>query len=148
MKTKIKPPLLYQVFMLVMIAVFYVFPNTRVIRFPFSLVGILVFVFGANVALSAKKAFKSTDTPMMPSEKAGKLHRDGYFRFTRNPMYLGIAVGLLGFALIFSSYINFLFPFVFVLLLDRYFIPYEEEILTRAFGQEYLDYKAQVRRWI
>lgn len=134
--------------MLAMVVAFFVFPGTRVIRFPYSLAGIPLFIFGANVALSAKKAFKSTGTPMMPSGSAGKLHQDGYFKFSRNPMYLGIAIGLLGFAVIFSSYINFVFPVLFLIIVDRFYVRNEEQILARAFGQDYLDYKARVRRWI
>ncbi|MGH8742056.1 MAG: methyltransferase family protein, partial [Burkholderiales bacterium] len=70
------------------------------------------------------------------------------YRFTRNPMYLGMSGALLGAAV----YLGSLTPFVVVpafmaLLADRFIAP-EEAFLERAFGQAYLDYKARVRRWL
>jgi protein-S-isoprenylcysteine O-methyltransferase Ste14 len=134
--------------MVIMIGLFLVFPDSRIIPLPYNLFGVVLFFLGAYIASAAKKAFQSSGTPMMPSDTAGKLHRDGFFKYSRNPMYLGIGIGLLGFAVFLSSYFNFLFPILFLIIMDRYFIPREEAILTEAFGSEYINYKSSVRRWI
>lgn len=145
---KMKPPHLYQAFMLCMLAIYFILPGTRLIDFPFNLAGLPVFVFGAYMALAAKKAFQVSGTPMMPSANPGKLHTEGWYRYTRNPMYLGVSIGLLGFAILFSSFVNLLFPALFVVLVDRYFIREEEKLLIRSFGAKYQHYCGRVRRWI
>ena len=148
MNVRIKPPHLYQAFMLCMLAIYFLLPGTRLIDFPFNLVGLPVFAFGAYMALAAKKSFLASGTPMMPSANPGRLHTDGWYRHTRNPMYLGVAIGLLGFAVLFSSYVNFLFPLLFVSLVDRWFIRAEEKFLAGVFGTQYQHYASRVRRWI
>ena len=63
-------------------------------------------------------------------------------------MYLGITIGLLGVAIVFSSYFNFVFPLLFVIVMDRFYVAREEQALLNQFGQEYLDFMKNVRRWI
>jgi len=145
---RINPPLIYQTFMVLMIAIYFLLPGSRVIPLPYSLLGIPLFLFGAHVALRAKKDFQAAGTPMSPSGVPNRLHRDGAFRYSRNPMYLGITVGLLGFAVLWSSAWNFAFPALFVILVDLFFIRAEEDTLTRTFGADYEDYRRQVRRWL
>ena len=103
---------------------------------------------GAYMAISQKKFFQKTNTPMPPSSKPNMLHTKGAFRYTRNPMYLDITIGLLGFAILMSSFINFCFPILFLVLMDIIYIRREEKILEVEFGEEYLEYKNKVRRWI
>lgn len=145
---RLNPPLIYQTFMILMVAIYFLLPRSHVIPFPFNLVGLPVFVIGAGMAVRAKKEFQAAGTPMSPTATPTRLHCDGSFRFTRNPMYLGIAVGLIGFAILWSSLWNFVFAPLFAILVDRFFIPREEETLLKTFGGEYEEYRRQVRRWI
>jgi len=62
-------------------------------------------------------------------------------------MYLGIAIGLLGLAILMSSFINFVFPVNFLIIMDVAYVRLEEKILEVELGDEYLDYKNRVRRW-
>ena len=50
--------------------------------------------------------------------------------------------------IVFSSYFNFVFPLLFVIVMDRYYVPREEQALLNQFGQEYLEFMKKVRRWI
>lgn len=131
-----------------MIAVYIFLPATRIIHFPFNLAGAVIFLFGAYMAISQKKFFQKTNTPMPPSSKPNMLHTKGAFRYTRNPMYLGIAIGLFGLAILMSSFINFFFPVLFLVIMDTVYIRREEKILEDEFGNAYLEYKNKVRRWI
>jgi protein-S-isoprenylcysteine O-methyltransferase Ste14 len=70
------------------------------------------------------------------------------YTLTRNPMYLGITLALLGFAIFFSSVVMMLAPIGFFVALDQLVIPNEEAAMERLFGSQYLDYKARVRRWL
>jgi protein-S-isoprenylcysteine O-methyltransferase Ste14 len=72
----------------------------------------------------------------------------GPFSFTRNPMYLQMVIGCLGFALILANvWIQLLTP-VSALVLHRFAILPEEAYLERKFGETYLSYKRRVRRWL
>ncbi len=148
MSSKINPPIIYQSFIVLMIAIYFLLPKTRIIQFPFNLVGAFLFLFGAYVAISTRKSFKKMNTPMPPSSKPNMLHTNGAFRYTRNPMYLGIAIGLLGLAVLMSSFLNFVFPVIFLIITDVAYVRLEEKILEDELVDEYLDYKNRVRRWI
>ena len=63
-------------------------------------------------------------------------------------MYLGMAAILLGEAAFLGSLVTFAFPLIFAVLMEALFISKEEENLERAFGEDYLDYKRSVRRWM
>lgn len=144
----LNPPRIYQGFIIVMIAIYLLLPATRTILFPLNLLGVPVFVAGAWLAMAAKKQFVANRSPVPFSNTTNFLHTDGLYRTSRNPMYLGIAIGLLGVAVVFSSYLNFIFPLLFVFWMDRAFITREEQVLLSQFGEQYLEFKKRVRRWI
>ena len=73
---------------------------------------------------------------------------DAPYTFTRNPMYLGLMAVTLGFALFFGSLAMLTAPLIFYLAIDRMLIPEEEITMERLFGEQYLDYKRRVRRWL
>jgi len=72
----------------------------------------------------------------------------GIYRFTRNPMYVGLALVLLGWAALLSSPWALLGPLVFVLYINRFQIAPEERVLSAKFGAAYTEYIARVRRWL
>lgn len=87
-------------------------------------------------------------TGLVPFSEATSLVTTGLFRITRNPMYLGMALLLIGAALGFGS-LGALLPVpLFVLVIQRRFILGEERFLEAAFGDEYRAYRQTVRRWI
>ena len=87
-------------------------------------------------------------TPIDPRKPVARLVTHGPFRFTRNPSYLSFAVYYVGIAsLVNTRWPLFLLPLV-LLVVQRGVIEREEQYLERKFGQEYLRYKARVRRWI
>ena len=72
----------------------------------------------------------------------------GPFRFTRNPIYLGLCVVGVGAALLAGTWLMWLVP-VTIFLLDNFaIIPFEENSMERAYGDDYRAYKARVRRWL
>jgi protein-S-isoprenylcysteine O-methyltransferase Ste14 len=131
-----------------MVLFHFLFPIAKIIPFPFNLIGIIIFVLGAGLAINAKRLFQNTNTPIKPSDLPINLHQQGPFRFSRNPMYLGISIGLLGIAIILGSVSAFVFPIVFFVVMDLVFIPYEERAMQSAFGEEYQLYKSKIHRWI
>jgi len=80
-------------------------------------------------------------------EKASALVTGGVYRFTRNPMYLGIALLLTALAVWLQSPLAFIGPLLFVGYITRFQIIPEEKVLEGIFGQDYLNYRQDTRRW-
>lgn len=103
---------------------------------------------GLILAASGLISFKKAGTAIKPFEASTTLVKDGLYQYTRNPMYLGMVILLIGVA----SYLGSLTPYavipVFFLVIQECFIKHEEPFLENIFGQEYLDYKNNVRRWL
>ena len=116
-------------------------------RTPFA---ICLAVIGLIVAALGVRMFRGVDTTLNPTKPAAasSLVVAGIFRFTRNPMYLGLLLMLLGGATYLSNALAFLFIPVFVAYMNRFQIAPEERALTQIFGAEYTSYRARVRRWI
>jgi protein-S-isoprenylcysteine O-methyltransferase Ste14 len=100
---------------------------------------------GGAVALSgwAFQTLRSADTTMRPDKPASRVIQYGPFGYSRNPIYVSFAMLCLGIAVLGNS----LWPIV-LLPLVLYVVQREERYLERAFGEEYLTYKARVRRWV
>jgi protein-S-isoprenylcysteine O-methyltransferase Ste14 len=90
---------------------------------------------------------KTTVNPLRP-DRATQVVSTGVYRITRNPMYLGMVLILLGLALYLASPWAVLGPLGFVAFITRYQIQPEERVLTAHFGAPYTAYCAQVRRWL
>jgi protein-S-isoprenylcysteine O-methyltransferase Ste14 len=92
--------------------------------------------------------FDRAGTTIKPFEESSALVTTGPFRVSRNPVYLGMVLGLLGVAVLAGSLSPFLVIPLFAVLIDRRFIQAEEAQLERTFGASYVAYKSQVRRWL
>ena len=130
-----------------MAALHYLAPIARYISRPFNYVGLAFLIVGIGMAVAGARAFARAGTPIVPFEKSTVVVKTGLFRFTRNPMYLGMVVTLVGISLLLSSAASLAPIPVFAWLIHRHFIRPEEQFLEDIFGAEYLEYKATVRRW-
>ena len=111
--------------------------------FVLAIVAIIFSFFGV---LSFRRA-KTTKNPMKP-EAASSLVVTGIYKVTRNPMYVGLTVLLLAWAVFLWSAWALLGPLAFVAYISRFQIAPEERVLATLFGAEYAAYKARVRRWL
>lgn len=89
---------------------------------------------------------RTTVDPLHP-DKASSLVTSGVFRFTRNPMYLGMVIVLIGALLHFQSYMAFLVVPLFVVYIKRFQIVPEERAMQKVFGDAFTRYKQDVARW-
>ncbi len=105
---------------------------------------------GGIVSTTGARAFRRVRTTVNPlhPERASSMVTSGIFRFTRNPMYVGIALVLLGFFLAFGALSAILGLPAFVGYITRFQILPEERILEAKFGSAYAAYRARVRRWL
>jgi protein-S-isoprenylcysteine O-methyltransferase Ste14 len=84
----------------------------------------------------------------MKASAASSLVSNSVYRFTRNPMYLGLLLTLLAWAAFLSNPLAVLWVPVFVLYINRFQITPDERVLSSLFGAEYAAYRNRVRRWL
>jgi protein-S-isoprenylcysteine O-methyltransferase Ste14 len=111
--------------------------------------GLAVIAVGLAVSGWGRLTFSRRGAEVMPSSDTHPtLVESGPFRFTRNPMYLGMVIIGIGAALVCGTWLMWLVPVV-VFALDQFLIiPYEERSVERTFGEAYREYQARVRRWL
>jgi protein-S-isoprenylcysteine O-methyltransferase Ste14 len=147
-RRRILPPVWFLLAVLLAIGLHYVMPIMRVVPAPWSYSGALLVVLGLVISATGAGAFKRVGTPVVPFEPSTTLVTDGLYRFTRNPMYLGLVLALLGAAILLGSLGAFVPVPVFAWILHAQFIKGEERFLEEIFGERYLAYKQRVRRWL
>ncbi|MET0527334.1 MAG: isoprenylcysteine carboxylmethyltransferase family protein [Microvirga sp.] len=110
--------------------------------------GAPLFVGGAATMLAAAGLFRRLGTAIPPSRPTTLIATTGPYRWTRNPMYLGMALIYAGLAIGFDGPIAFaLLPLVLIAIQTQV-IAREERYLEAKFGDDYRRYKAEVRRWL
>jgi protein-S-isoprenylcysteine O-methyltransferase Ste14 len=147
-KRRIVPPAYFFLALLLMAALNRGLPITRLLAPPVSYVGSLLVIAGTVLVGHAFRGFTKAGTPVVPFTRSTALVTNGFYRFTRNPMYLGLVLILIGIALLMGTASPWLpIPF-FIWILHANFIRGEERFLEELFGQEYRAYKGRVRRWL
>jgi len=148
MKGNTMPPTYFVAVLLISIILNFAFPIQKINLYPYSYFGAMLIVFGVIVNVWVDALLKKSRTTVKPLEMPTSLEIKGPFRISRHPMYLGMAAILLGVAVVLGSLITFVFSIAFIVLMDKMFISIEEKNLEMAFGNDYLNYKKKVRRWI
>jgi len=113
----------------------------------FSVTVAVVGVVLIGVGIASFRRAGTTVNPMKP-DSASSLVVSGIYRLTRNPMYLGFLLVLIGWAIFLSNALAFLFLPAFILYMNRFQIEPEEKALTSLFGQQFVAYTSRVRRWL
>ena len=107
-------------------------------------------VIGLGSGIMGVAQFKKAQTTVNPHtpEKSTNLVTSGIYQYTRNPMYLGLVLILLGWAFYLSHFLPFMLVPVFMVYMTRFQIQPEERMMTQKFGKAYQDYLIKARRWI
>jgi protein-S-isoprenylcysteine O-methyltransferase Ste14 len=107
-------------------------------------------VGGAAITFAGAATLRAARTTLLPMQprKTTSLVTTGIFRWTRNPMYLGLATALVAWAAFLSAAWPLLGPALFVFYVNRFQIRPEERVLAELFGAEYKSYALRVRRWL
>lgn len=93
-------------------------------------------------------AFRRARTTLNPHGSVTTVVSGGIYRFTRNPIYLGMVFMLIGFPLTFGNVWGIPLAPVFIFLMNKLVIEHEEAYLEKKFGEGYTGYKSRVRRWL
>ena len=145
---KIHPPVL----LVIHIAVAYLLGRFIVLPIAvsqlFSNIGWGLAGFGFLLGMLAFYSFTRARTTLNPHGSVKTVVSSGIYRFTRNPIYLGMVFMLIGFPLIFGNVWGIPLAPVFIFLIDKLVIEHEEAYLENKFGEGYTGYKSRVRRWL
>jgi protein-S-isoprenylcysteine O-methyltransferase Ste14 len=123
-------------------------PGKVLIAGRMRLAGLVPLVAGAALVLYCAGLFSRAGTTIKPFQESSELVTSGPYRFSRNPIYLGMAIALCGIAIALGTLTPWILVVPFVALITARFIRPEEEMLRARFGGAYDAYTRRVRRWI
>ena len=107
-------------------------------------------LMGLSLGIMGVTQFRIAQTTPNPQalEKVSSLVTSGVYQYSRNPMYVGLVLILLGWAFYLSHFLAFVLLPIFILYMTRFQIQPEEQMMAQKFGKTYQDYLNKVRRWI
>jgi len=141
------PPIIVLLSILLQIALHVWLPVASIVPPPWNWIGALIIAAGIGILIGPALAFRRSETSIIPFTESSSLVVDGLYRYTRNPMYVGMLLVLTGVAMLAGSLTPFVVPLLFVPLMNVRVIRHEERMLTDTFGAEYTDYASRVGRW-
>ena len=125
-----------------------IYPLARFTSLAAQIVGGLLIVVGLLLLVLANGLFVRAGTDVIPFRNVSRLVTSGVYRYTRNPMYLGMFAVLLGCAVTVGAAAALAVPLLFAVIVEARFIRPEEQMLHGLFPQEYPAYCQRVRRWL
>ncbi len=146
--SKIPPPL---VVLILVTSTYFSSKKIDLIHIPFqTLISIFILFVDILILLNPVLKFKKSKTTINPIKfkKVNKLVTSGIYKYSRNPMYLGLLMIVISSSIFYLNIYSILTPLFFYLWINRFQIKREEIFLTEKFGKEYLSYKNTTRRWI
>ena len=145
---KIPPPLLV---LILVISNYFSSKKIDLILLPNQdITSIIIFLIGILVLINPIFKFKKSKTTIDPIKfkKVNKLITSGIYKYSRNPMYLGLLMIVTSTSIFYLNIFSIITPIIFYCWINRFQIKREEIFLTEKFGKEYLLYKTKTRRWI
>lgn len=142
------PPQLVAILIVVAVALAWVLPIATVLPGWWRTLGALPILAGGRLAARSAALFERRRTNIHTFRDPDLLVTDGAFGWSRNPMYLGFAVLLVGVALATGALSAWAAPIVFVVVADRWYVAFEEQRLADRFGTDYDAYRSTTRRWV
>ena len=148
MKRKVLPPTYFLGSMVAMVGLHFAAPLYRYWTFPVALLGVVPLAVGILLNVTADRQFHRNATTVKPFERSSALVTSFPFSISRNPMYVGVTLMLLGVAMLLGTASSLIPVLAFPVLMDRRFVRAEEAMLADAFGAEWREYSVSVRKWI
>jgi protein-S-isoprenylcysteine O-methyltransferase Ste14 len=145
---KYRTPRIAALLMVITVAIWSFSPPETVLYIPYKLIGSIGIISGFTIMMWAWFQFQKTKTAVCPTSKTTTIVTNGAFRICRNPLYLGMLSMLTGIAFLMGGVQAFFAPAAFFIIMDKVFIPYEEEKLLQRFGNVYAEYIKRTRRWL
>ena len=148
MKFKLLPPFLFLFCCLLMFLLTVSVPQLAFLTTPYNYLGFVLFFVGLSVVRKGQFVFKAAKTEINTFKPPKHLVIEGPFRYSRNPIYLGFTLALLGWAMVLGNLVSLDGVLLFFFVANFWYIPFEEKAMEKEFGADYIAYKEQVRRWL
>ncbi len=116
--------------------------------YPWNAIGLIPLAMGIILNLVAGRVLMKPGNTIRALEPPQRLVTGSIYRFSRNPMYLGMVLMLTGAAILLGTLTPFIIIPIFMIAMDRVFVCREEDLLEARFGDEWKDYRRNVRRWL
>ncbi len=145
---KIMPPTWLLIAIIAMLILHFLLPIAKIIPTIWNFTGFVFLVSGITLNLIADRAFQRIGTTVKPYQESSNLVTSGVFKISRNPMYLGMVLILIGIAVLLRTLSPLLVVIPFASLIDQIYIRVEEQMLIKKFGTKWQAYKAKTRRWL
>ncbi len=142
------PPVFYIISIFIALVIDYFSPLGIGDTMIFKMTAIVIGVVGILVFISAGRMFRADKQNVSVHTKTKNIYQSGIYAYSRNPIYLGALLMVIGCGIYFNKPWILIMQVPLVLFMNKYVIGREEAYLERKFGDEYLDYKKKVRRWI
>ena len=142
------PPMYLFTALAIMVLLHFFIPVYRVMPYPLNAIGLIPLAVGIALNLAADNALKKHGTTVRPFEESTSLITTGVYKYSRNPMYLGMALIIIGIALLMGSLSPYIIVPGFIAIIERVFISGEETMLQQKFGHDWIAYREKVRRWL
>ena len=148
MNNKIRPPIVTLAFGLMIYFSRNIFPDIN--NIIFYILSLFFIILGPFILISAVRSFKAEQTTINPINinNASSLVISGVFKYSRNPMYLGMVFILLALSFRFNLVGGILFTSIFIMYITKFQIIPEEAAMKSIFGEDFNKYKNKTRRWI
>ncbi|AUX21421.1 hypothetical protein SOCEGT47_019050 [Sorangium cellulosum] len=144
---KLLPPILLLLVVAAMGLTHVVLPRPSVLPAAYRWSGLVPLALGIAVAVAARAQFARAATEINTFAEPTRLVTGGLFRLSRNPMYLGMGLAAAGAAMLSGTAAAFLLAAAFVVVVDRWYIAFEERRMRARFGVLYEAYARSTRRW-
>ena len=139
------PPVILLCGLIAQIVLYFTFPVLVNLSILF---GILILIIGISLVYISLRKLSKMKTTFIPDGKPEKLVKDGPFRFSRNPIYLGMLLILVGVSISLQSFSSLMISIVFGLIINFTWIKHEEKKLEDIFDSEWEEYSKRTRRWL
>lgn len=147
-KKRILPPNLFILSIMIMVLLYLVIPIAIYLQFPYNTtIGIPLLIGGIGLSWRGSSTFSRVKTNIHPFKDPQVLVTSGLYRYSRNPMYLGMLIALIGVWFLLGALSPLIVVLLFYWVLNQWYIPYEEARMKQVFGQAYEQYVRRTGRW-
>jgi len=145
---KIYPPTHFYTYLFISVAFHFLLPVKQIISIPYNFLGFIPAIIGVILNIWTDNLFKKLNTTVKPDQNPSVLIDYGPFKISRNPMYLGMTLILIGAGFLMGSVTAFVGAIFFIAAMEMFFIPDEEKLMREVFDEKFENYRKSVRRWI
>lgn len=146
--TWLLPPVLWLMCVILITALHLFGPHVHMLPVPLNFSGLFLVLCGFALIVTAARQIRAAKTNIHTFKAPSTLLTTGLFSKTRNPIYLGFTIALLGVAIIANTPYALLAVAIFWAAAQLWYIPFEERAASTQFGQDYETYRKAVRRWL